>query len=206
MQKYRKATDKTAKCEECRKCFHVSCANLSEKELSELGSQSEAWYCRDYKAECDLCSGTVLNDHKVVQCDKCEMWVHNDCKTKQNSSCTWICPKCEFFNLSDSFFSEQLNLVDQNTYSSLAKDGETRTSSTGTKNNNSVSGLKFSSINVNGIRSKKLELLVYLDFHQPQIVAIQETKNDSSIYLQICFQKLVRTMYTERTETLRLSV
>ena len=41
--------------------------------------------------------------------------------------------------------------------------------------------MKFSSINVNGIRSKKLELLAYLDFHQPQIVAIQETKIDSSI-------------------------
>ena len=63
----------------------------------------------------------------------------------------------------------------------LAKDTETRTPSTGTKNNKFVSGLKFSSINVNGIRSKKLELLAYLDFHQPQIVAIQETKNDSSI-------------------------
>ena len=91
---------------------------------------------------------------------KCEMWVHNDClfvtdfeyKTMQNSSCTWICPKCEFFNFSDSFFSEQLNLVDQNRYSSLAKDGETRTSSTGTK-----------------------------DFQQPHIVAIQETKIGSSI-------------------------
>ena len=41
--------------------------------------------------------------------------------------------------------------------------------------------MKFSSINVNGIRSKKLELLAYFDFHQPQIVAIQETKIDSSI-------------------------
>ena len=49
------------------------------------------------------------------------------------------------------------------------------------QNNNFVSGLKFLSINVNGIRSKKLELLAYLDFHQPQIVAIQETKIDSSI-------------------------
>ena len=72
-------------------------------------------------------------------------------------------------------------MVDQNSYSSLAKNGETRTSSTGTKNNNFVSGLKFSSINFNGLRSKKLELLAYFDFHQPQIVAIQETKIDSSI-------------------------
>ena len=117
------------------------------------------------------------------------MWVHNDCsfvtdfqyETMQNSSCTWICPKCEFFNFSDSFFSEQLNLEDQNRFIPLAKDTETRTPSTGSKNNKFISGLKFSSINVNGIRSKKLELLAYLDFHQPQIVAIQETKIDSSI-------------------------
>ena len=116
------------------------------------------------------------------------MWVHNDCsfvtdfqyETMQNSSYTWICPKCEFFNFSDSFFSEQLNLEDQNRFIPLAKDTETKTPSTGSKNNKFVSGLKFSSINVNGIRSKKLELLAYLDFHQPQIVAIQETKIDSS--------------------------
>ena len=31
------------------------------------------------------------------------------------------------------------------------------------------------SININSIRGKKLELLAFLDFHQPQIVAIQET-------------------------------
>ena len=62
----------------------------------------------------------------------------------------------------------------------LAKDSETRTPSAGTKKK-FVSGLKFSSINVSGIRSKKLKFLAYLDFHQPQIVAIQETKIDSSI-------------------------
>ena len=31
------------------------------------------------------------------------------------------------------------------------------------------------------VRGKKLELLAFLDFHQPHIVAIQETKIDSSI-------------------------
>ena len=36
------------------------------------------------------------------------------------------------------------------------------------------------SININSIRGKKFELLAFLDFHQPQIVAIQETKIDSS--------------------------
>ena len=134
---YFKATDKVVKCQECSKCFHVSCANLSEK---ELGSEKESWYCKDCKAECGLCGGDVLNNHKAVQCDKCEMRVHNDSfvtdfqnVTMQNASCTCICPNCEFFNFSDSFFSEQFNLEDQNRFISLAKDNETRTTSTGTK-------------------------------------------------------------------------
>ena len=46
-------------------------------------------------------------------------------------------------------------MEDQNRFISLAKDSEIRTPSTGTKNNKFVSGLKFSSINVNGIRPKK---------------------------------------------------
>ena len=54
----------------------MSCANLSEK---ELGSEKETWYVEDCIAECGICSGDVLYNHKAVQCDKCEMWVHNDC-------------------------------------------------------------------------------------------------------------------------------
>ena len=121
----------------------MSWANLSEE---ELGSEKETWYCKDCKAECGLYSGDVLNNHKAVQCDKCETWVHNDCsfvtdfqyETMQNSSCTWICPKCEFFNFSHSIFSEQLNLEDQNRFVPLTKDTETRTPSTGSKNNKFV--------------------------------------------------------------------
>ena len=52
---------------------------------------------------------------------------------------------------------------------------------TGSDKNKFITGLKFVSININSIRGKKLELLAFLDFHQPQIVAIQETKIDSSI-------------------------
>ena len=36
-------------------------------------------------------------------------------------------------------------------------------------------------MNINNIRGKKLELLAFLDFHQPHVVAIQETKIDSSV-------------------------
>ena len=95
-------------------------------------------------------------------------------------------------------------MEDENRFISLAKDSETRTSSTGTKKNKFVRGLKCSSINVNGIRSKKLELLAYLDFHQTQIVAIQKL---TALYqLQNCFQKLIHTMYTERIGTLKVVV
>ena len=95
-----------------KKRFHATCANPSEKELSDLKTENEAWYCSDCKADCGLCSGAVLNSHKGVQFDKCEMWVHNkyslvsdnQYENIQNSNCSWICPKCDFFNFSDSFF------------------------------------------------------------------------------------------------------
>ena len=111
------------------------------------------------------------------------MWVHNECsyitetlyETVQNSNCTWICPKCDFFNLSDSFFDEQLNLENQNRFDPLTKEKKTRSSSNGTNKNN------FVSMNINSIRGKNLELLAFLDFHQPHVVAIQETIIDNSI-------------------------
>ena len=92
------------------------------------------------------------------------MWIQNKCSlitesefdSVENTNCTWICPKCDFFNHS-------------------------KASQTGSDKNKFISGLKFVGININRIRGKKLELLAFLDFHQPQIVAIQETKIDSSI-------------------------
>ena len=79
-----------------------------------------------------------------------------------------------FFNFSDSFFADQLNLENQYRFDPLAKDSGTKTPQTGSIKDKFISGLKFASININSIRGKKLELLAFLDFHQPQIVAIQE--------------------------------
>ena len=99
----------------------------------------------------------------------------------ENTNCTWICPKCDFFNFSDSFFADQLNLENENRFDPLANGSGTKASQTGSDKNKFITGLKCVSININSIRGKKLELLAFLDFHQPQIVAIQETKIDSSI-------------------------
>ena len=90
-------------------------------------------------------------------------------------------PLVLWFNFSDSFFADQLNLENENRFDPLANGSGTKASQTGSDKNKFITGLKFVSININSIRGKKLELLAFLDFHQPQIVAIQETKIDSSI-------------------------
>ena len=185
-----KASDKVVECEDYEKRFHASCAKLGDNELLKLESGNGSWYCTNCKADCGLCSGAVLKDHKAVQCDKCEMCVHNGCsfitesqyEALENTNCTWICPKCDFFQLFRFFFfDEQLNLENQNRFDPLTKEKKTGSSSFGTRKNNLVGGLKFVSININSIRGKELELSAFFDFHQPHIVAIQETKIDSFI-------------------------
>ena len=188
-KKYCKASDRLLECEECEKRFHASCSNLSDNELLRIESGDGAWYCTNCKADCGLCSDAVLKGHKAVQCDNCDMWIHNECsfiaetqyETVNNTNCTWICPKCEFFNFSDSFFGEQVNVETENRFVPLTKVKKDRSLPCGTNKSSFISGLKFIGMNINSIRGKKLELLAFLDFHQPHVVAIQETKIDSSI-------------------------
>ena len=189
-KKYCKASDRLLECEECEKRFNASCSNLGDNELLRIESGDGAWYCTNCKADCGLCSGAVLKGHKAVRCDSCDMWIHNECsliaetqyETVNNTNCTWICPKCEFFNFSDSFFGEQVSLETENRFVPLTKRKKKyRFSPCGTNKSSFISGLKFISMNINSIRGKNLELLACLDFHQPHVVAIQETKIDSSV-------------------------
>ena len=181
LQKYCKASEKSVKCEECEKRFHTSCINLGEKQLLELESGNGSWYCTSCKADCGLCSGAVLYGHKAVQCDKCEMWIHNECslitesefESVINTNCTWFVQNVTILTFRTHFFADQLNLENQNRFDPLAKSSGTKAPQTGSD--------KHVSININSIRGKKLELLAFLDLHQPEIVAIQETKIDSSI-------------------------
>ena len=54
----------------------------------------------------------------------------------ENTSCTWICPKCDFFNFSDSFFADQLNLENENRFDPLANGSGTKASQTGSDKTN----------------------------------------------------------------------
>ena len=106
-KKYPKTSDRLLECEECEKRFHASCSNLGDNELLRIESADGAWYCTNCKADCGFCSGAVLKGHKAVRCDSCDMWIHNECsiiaetqyETVNNTNCTWISPKCEFFLL-----------------------------------------------------------------------------------------------------------
>ena len=118
----------------------------------------------------------------------------------ENTNCTLICPKCDFFNFSDSFFADQLNFENQNRFDPLANGSGTKASQTGSDKHKFISGLKFVSININSIRGKKLELLAFLDFHQPKIVAIQGTKLTAPYQPQNCFRNLVHIMCIEKIE------
>ena len=85
--------------------------------------------------------------------------------------CTWICPKCDSSNFLDSFFDDQLNLMTENRFDPLSKDNDVRLSSNSSKetnySNKTLGRLKLISIYINSIRGKRLDLLAFLEVHQP---------------------------------------
>ena len=53
-----------------------------------------------------------------------------------------------FFNFSDSFFADQLNLENENRFDPLANGSGKKASQTGSDKNKFITGLKFVSINL----------------------------------------------------------
>ena len=69
-------------------------------------------------------------------------------ETVKNTNCKWICPKCEFFNFSGSFFGEQVNLETENRFVPLTKEKTDKFSPCATNKNSFISWLKFISMNI----------------------------------------------------------
>ena len=61
-------------CVSISKCFLYICVNVDHLLHIPRSFSTQRW-----KADCGLCSGAVLKDHKAVQCNNCKMWVHNGC-------------------------------------------------------------------------------------------------------------------------------
>ena len=81
------------------------------------------------KWPCGLCNLAVKSN--CIQCDYCDSWFHNKCSAASNDtlayhfehlSAVWICPACEFVNLTDStsFVSDAPSLVLSNSFDSLS--------------------------------------------------------------------------------------
>ena len=74
----------------------------------------------------------------------------------------------ETFSISQTlFFNEQFNLESENRFDLLAKGHESKSTETLTSKKSFISGLKFSSININSIRGKKLSCwpsLIFINF------------------------------------------
>ena len=98
-------------------------------------------------SKADLYHKTLQVFYIPIPCDtcipqKCSLITESEFDSVENTSCTWICPKCDFFNFSDSFFADQLN---------LENGSGTKASQTGSDKNKFITGLKFVSININSV-------------------------------------------------------
>ena len=53
-KRYCEASNRLLEWEECEKCFHASCSNLSDIELLRIESGDGAWYCTNCKSDWSL--------------------------------------------------------------------------------------------------------------------------------------------------------
>ena len=156
---------------------------------------------RRCKYPCGLCNLAVKKTDPAVCCDSCDTWIHNGCsglshnmyEVLKNTSCSWICPQCGMPSFSSSFWSSN-SFSTSNSFSCLSDIGDdTAINDCGPVLASSpvkqakrsilkIRGLKIMSVNVNGLRSKKLDICELLDTANPDILLCQETRVDHTVY------------------------
>ncbi|CAG2218688.1 SIAE [Mytilus edulis] len=180
-----KRNDKAIQCDECDLWIHTRCTSVDNTTYTKLQNTNDQWFCQNCVAPCGICSGNIHNCDPAIECDRCKTWIHNSCaivsndeyKNIQATNCTWICPLCDETNLSTSYSSTSSGIEINNIFDTLRNNKETHTCS----RHMYTSKITMVSININGLRGKKLELQAYLQTENPDIVALQETKINNSI-------------------------
>lgn len=80
---------------------------------------------------CDKCMSAITYEHKGLQCDTCSQWFHASCQRVgdtlydylSNSSCSWLCTKCDCINYSLGSSQYPSSLTTNNEFSSFDSSG-----------------------------------------------------------------------------------
>lgn len=180
--------DKALQCDRYDLWIHCSCNGVKDEAYALLQKNSDDWFCKNCVVlSCGKCEEPIT-DNNTINCEKCNIRIHVNCAAAsplsssstviQATNCTWLCPQCNHNNLA-SFFSNRDGIYSKNPFEALSDNFKVpKKPHRNFFNNRDISMV---SININGIRGKKSELQAYLDTKKPDLVALQETKIDSSI-------------------------
>ena len=111
--------------------------------------------------------------------------------------CTWICPECNVLLLFGLLllWSGGIDLIP---CQRIRIYGFSSNSSRQTNlSSMTLDRLKLISLNKNRIKGKSVDLLVFLEIHQPHVVIVGGKNIDSSVATSKLRAKYVRTMYSE---------
>ena len=162
--------------------YEVQVATLKGINLKD----SQEWYCDQCVSPCLLCKLNVNDKENSIECAKCKSQIHNNCALDtnysiQSSNCSWHCPcpGCNFGNTSSFFSNKPSNILSNNIYQTLS--GAVPPENQIHNEPKFCRSIKVVSLNINGLRGKRLELQAFLASEEPEVVAIQETKIDKGI-------------------------
>ena len=146
------------------------------------------------KFPCQLCGKSAKWGQKALQCDSCDMWYHvhglfmNSIiyDALANSSTEWNCCNCGLPSIASSFFSS----IASNSMGNVWSDANSSTSSLhspiatlspiheirGRCQRTRKKGLNILVANCTGVTSKREQLAAELDYLNPDVFIITETK------------------------------
>ncbi|XP_048575802.1 uncharacterized protein LOC125557331 [Nematostella vectensis] len=156
-----------------------------------------------WKYPCGLCKKPVKSNQRGLQCDSCNIWNHAKCmdisipsyESLANSSCLWLCPKCDASNFSETLLSAS-TLELSNSFIFLPSQTSSPVAKTTPRNSSTSSvleharkssrprhkqGLKVFNINFQSLKNKNCEFQAFLATESPDIVIGTETWLNPSV-------------------------
>uniref|UniRef100_A0A914D2H6 Reverse transcriptase n=1 Tax=Acrobeloides nanus TaxID=290746 RepID=A0A914D2H6_9BILA len=163
----------------CNTWHHLTCVKYLRI------SKKAKWYCPPCKANriCYLCQRTT-KEEQLVDCtnDNCWNRFHTRCcKPDENGQC----PECTRDQAVQATFPNNLMLFSPPEARKPNKRNAATTIQTLLENTEEKpkppNGLVIMSININGLRSKKNALEVYVKIYRPDVILIQESRLDDGV-------------------------